>query len=288
MTLLELRGLLADRTSDPIAIRLVLEEAAGAKPSSLVLNPDREVTDDEARRAIELVEEFAAGVPLQHVLGHWAFRSTELVVDRRALIPRPETELLVDAALGELDRMRRLRPGPLRALDLGTGSGAIAISLVRECADVSVLATDVSRAALDLAMCNGGHLVAADQARLEFRIGDWWGALLVGAATAAPCRFDVICSNPPYLSVLEWSVLDPIVRDHDPFEALVGGATGTEQIERVVAGARDHLAENGALVVEIGWLQGPVAAELVRAAGATHVRVLPDLAGRDRILLARW
>jgi release factor glutamine methyltransferase len=101
-------------------------------------------------------------------------------------------------------------------------------------------------------------------------------------------RFDVICSNPPYLSVLEWSELDPLVRDHDPFEALVGGAAGTEQIERVVGGARDHLADGGTLVVEIGWSQGPVAAGIAVAAGAAKVEILPDLAGRDRILLARW
>jgi release factor glutamine methyltransferase len=289
VTLLELRGLLADRTSDPIAVRFVLEEVVGESRSALLLTPDREMSDDDVRRAIALVEEFVAGVPLQHVLGHWTFRDVELIVDERALIPRPETELVVEVALRELDRTRQDRPGPLRALDLGTGSGAIAISLVRECSDVYVVATDVSRAALDLAACNGARLAPLERERLAYRLGDWWEALPVPKCSHDSGQlFDLICSNPPYLSVLEWTDADSIVRDHDPFEALVGGAIGTEQIERIVTAARDHVADGGALVVEIGWLQGPVAADLARAAGATHVEVLPDLAGRDRILLARW
>jgi release factor glutamine methyltransferase len=288
VTLLELRGLLADRTTDPIAVRFVLEEVVGASRSELLLTPDREVSDDDVHRAIALIEEFVSGVPLQHVLGHWSFRSLELVVDQRALIPRPETELLVEVALGELDRLRQIRSGPFRVLDLGTGSGAIALSLVRECDDAVVVATDVSRAALDLAACNGSRLSLSEQSRLELRLGDWWDALIGNDSGNAAPRFDVICSNPPYLSVLEWNELDPIVRDHDPFEALVGGATGAEQIERVVAATGAHLADNGTLVVEIGWSQGPVAATIARAAGAVHVEILPDLAGRDRILLARW
>jgi release factor glutamine methyltransferase len=289
VTFLELRELLADRTSDPIAVRFVLEEVVGESRSALLLTPDREMSDDDVRRALALVEEFVAGVPLQHVLGHWTFRDVELIVDERALIPRPETELVVEAALHELDRMRQGRPRPCRALDLGTGTGAIAVSLVRECPDVFVVATDVSRAALDLAKCNGARLAPAERERLEYRLGDWWEALAESEGSHdSEDRFDLICSNPPYLSVLEWNDLDKIVRDHDPFEALVGGAIGTEQIERVVMGARDHVADGGALVVEIGWLQGPVAADLARASGATYVEVLPDLAGRDRILLARW
>jgi release factor glutamine methyltransferase len=289
VTLRELRELLADRTHDPIAVRFVLEEVVGAARAELVLTPDREISDDEVRRAIAMIEEFVGGVPLQHVLGHWAFRSVELIVDNRALIPRPETELVVEVALGELDRVRQIRSGPFYALDLGTGSGAIAISLVRERPEVSVIATDVSRAALDLAARNRSNLDLSEQERLELRLSDWWDAVGIDddAQVEVP-RFDLICSNPPYLSVLEWNELDPIVRDHDPFEALVGGAAGTEQIERVIAGVRDHLVDDGALVIEIGSSQGPVAADLGRAAGATHVEILADLAGRDRILLARW
>lgn len=289
MTLAELRGLLGARLRDPIALNCVLEEVMSAPRSQLVVQGAREVTDEELREALELVDSVAAGVPLQHVIGHWTFRTLELAVDGRALIPRPETELVVSVALEELRRLAGFRPLPLRCLDLGTGTGAIALSLVSEFPDVCVVATDVSREALALAEENRSQLAEALRDRLETRHGDWYGALAPSSGAEPPVvPFDLICANPPYLSEAEWRDVDPLVRDYDPVEALVAGAVGTEQIELILAGASRHLTAGGSLVVEIGWRQGPDVIRLANSAGADYVAVLPDLAGRDRILLARF
>jgi len=287
VTLVELRSLLTPRLSDPTTLSRVLEEVMCASRSQLVVQGDREVSDDECRQAVELVDSVLAGVPLQHVIGHWTFRTVELAVDRRALIPRPETEMLVSVALDELTRLGTSRPLPLRCLDLGTGTGAIALSLVSECPDVRVVATDMSLDALALAGENRSQLAEPLRERLELRHGDWYGALVAGEEPVV-VPFDLICANPPYLSELEWRDVDPVVRDYDPVQALVAGAIGTEAIELILADAPRHLASGGSMVVEIGWQQGPDAMRLARAAGAAHVVVLPDLVGRDRILLARF
>jgi release factor glutamine methyltransferase len=267
----------------------LLEEVMCASRSQLIVESDREVTEDQCRQAVELVDSVLAGVPLQHVIGHWTFRTVELAVDHRALIPRPETEILVSVALDELARLGTFRPLPLRCLDLGTGTGAIALSLVSECPDVRVVATDVSMEALALAGENRSQLSEPLRDRLELRHGDWYGALVAaGGADPVDVPFDLICANPPYLSELEWRDVDPIVRDYDPVQALVAGEVGTEAIELILAAATGHLTSGGSMVIEIGWKQGPDAMRLARAAGAGHVAVLPDLVGRDRILLARF
>jgi release factor glutamine methyltransferase len=274
---------------DPIALNCVLEEVMCAPRSQLIVQGARLVTDDELAQALELADSVVAGVPLQHVVGHWTFRTLELAVDRRALIPRPETEMLVSVALDELDRLAGSRLAPLRCLDLGTGAGAIALSLVSECPDVSVVATDASTEALALAAENRSRLAEPLGDRVEFRHGDWYEALAAtGGETSSVVPFDLICANPPYLSEAEWRDVDPIVRDYDPAQALVAGVVGTEQIELILAGAGKHLSDGGSLVVEIGWKQGAEATGLARSAGAGHVAVLPDLAGRDRVLLARF
>jgi len=289
VTLTELRGLLGERLPDSNALSLLLEEVMCATRSELILQGAREVTDEEFRQAVEFADLVVAGVPLQHVIGHWSFRTLELAVDGRALIPRPETEMVVSVALEELDRLSGFRPLPLRCLDLGTGTGAIALSLVSEFADVRVVATDVSSEALALAGENRSKLDEPLRDRLEMRHGDWYAALATTPCATAPAvGFDLICANPPYLSEAEWREVDPIVRDHDPVSALVGGAIGTEQIELILAGASTHLVGGGSMVVEIGWKQGPDAMRLAKSAGAGHAAVFPDLAGRDRILLARF
>jgi len=289
VTLAELRGLLGARLPDPIALNCVLEKVMCAPRSQLIVQGAREVTDEEFRQAVELLDSVVAGVPLQHVIGHWTFRTLELAVDGRALIPRPETEIVVSVALDELDRLAGFRPLPLRCLDLGTGTGAIALSLVSEYPEVTVVATDASMEALALAHQNRSQLAEPLRDRLEIRQGDWYGALAAtGCVTSPVVPFDLICANPPYLSEAEWREVDPVVRDYDPVEALVAGAVGTEQIELILAGASKHLTGGGSLVVEIGWKHGADVMRLATSAGAGHVTVLPDLAGRDRILLARF
>lgn len=286
MTLDELRSELRARTPDESTVRIVLEEITGESYAEIARHPMRTLSSVELAHARTIATDLDAGAPLQHAIGHWTFRHLELVVDERALIPRPETELLVDIVLREFARLRESGRTPLRCLDLGTGTGAIALSLVWECADVDVTATDVSADALALAKKNANRLLAGSERRLLLRLGSWYDAL--DATDSSGERFDVICSNPPYLSVSEWRAVDPIVRDHDPEGALVAGSDGLDAVRVIAAGAGRHLSPDGALVVEIGWLQGGAAAAITRAAGARFVEVLRDLAGRDRFILARF
>lgn len=224
-----------------------------------------------------------AGEPLQHVLATWSFRRLELAVDGRALVPRPETEVVAGHALAALAERRRGPGAAAVALDLGTGSGAIACSLVREDRHVSVVAVDRSEPALSLAAENRSRLEPAEAARLELRLGSWYEPVGELAGTV-----DVVVSNPPYLAAAEWPGLEPVVRDHDPRDALVAGATGLEAIEAVLAGALRVLRPGGAVVVELAPHQAEAARALARAAGASSVALHPDLAGRTRCLVASF
>jgi release factor glutamine methyltransferase len=228
-----------------------------------------------------------SGEPLQHVVGRWGFRALDVAVDGRALVPRPETEILVDLALAEWDRIAP--PGektPLHsAADLGTGSGVIALSLVAERDNLEVFAVDRSRAALDLARENLGSIPEDLRGRVHLLEGDWFVPLpdrLVG-------RLALITSNPPYVAADEWQLLDAVVRDHDPYEALVAGASGLEAVAHLVRAAPRWLSPGGALVVEIAPHQSEAVLALVAESGRAYgsAAVADDLAGRPRVLVAR-
>jgi len=247
--------------------------------------------------ALDLADRRAEGEPLQYVLGTWPFRSLELVVDRRVLIPRPETEQVVEAALAELVRLKTAQPvggDPLVCVDLGTGSGAIALSLALEGpaagASVEVWATDRSPDALDVARANQALLAALDPdaaARVSLVAGSWFDALPSQLAR----RVDLIVSNPPYVSVEDFAGLDPVVREWEPVEALVAprgrsGVAGMADIEHVVAGADRWLRPGGALVVELAPSQAYGAIDAARRAGFIRVGTARDLFGRMRMLVA--
>lgn len=236
--------------------------------------PERVVGFHEA-----MVERRAAGEPLQYVLGEWGFRTLDLFVDRRVLIPRPETETVVEVALGELRRMERIAPV---VVDLGTGSGAIALSCAAEVPDAEVWATDTSPDALAVARANlagqGGNVAS----RVRVVEGDWFGALPDSLAG----HVALIVSNPPYIADDE--TLPAEVSDWEPVGALRAGPTGLENIKRIVDEAPRWLARPGALVVELAPAQADSAVASALAAGAVHASVEPDLAGRPRALVARW
>jgi release factor glutamine methyltransferase len=239
-----------------------------------------------------LVERRLAGVPLQYVMGHWSFRSLDLVVDPRVLIPRPETEQVVEIALAEFERAAGTRPAPV-VVDLGTGTGAIAFSVAYEAGPahpaLRVWATDVDEDALAVASLNRLRLGSRDPAaaeRVTLRRGSWWRAL----PPSLHAGVDLVVSNPPYVSASEWGGLDPEVR-LEPYGALVAGqgATGVdglEAVEAVVAGAPTWLAPGGVLVVEIAPQQTEGALDAARRAGLDQPRVERDLAGRNRVLVA--
>jgi release factor glutamine methyltransferase len=228
----------------------------------------------------QLVARRAAGEPLQYVLGRWGFRQLDLFVDRRVLIPRPETEQVVEVALGEL---RHLPGEDLVIVDLGTGSGAIALSLAAEGEKGAVWATDHSADALVVARANLAGMAGRAATRVRLAEGSWWEALpgeLQG-------RVSLAVSNPPYVSSGEMATLPEVVADWEPRDALEAGPTGLEAIELIVTGSPGWLARPGALVVEIAPHQAAAVTALARSAGFSSVRVEADLAGRQRAVVAR-
>lgn len=265
-------------------------------------DPEAAVSAASAGRLKEMADRRCAGEPLQYVLGSWAFRTLELSVDPRALIPRPETEQVAEIALDEARRARREgsaagsrapsgQAEPLVVADLGTGCGAIALSLAVELEGaVTVWATDLDPDALALAAANrdrvgARHPGAAE--RVHLRLGSWFAAL----PSDLDGRIDVVVSNPPYVSEAEWGALDPGVRK-EPRRALVAaagtdGTPGMREVEAVLNGARSWLAPGGAAVVELAPTQAEPAAVLAKELGYHDVRVVPDLAGRQRAVVGR-
>jgi release factor glutamine methyltransferase len=220
-----------------------------------------------------------AGEPVQYITGRAAFRSLDLAVDRRVLVPRPETEWLVEAVLEYL--AAEARPArPPRVLDLGTGSGCIALSIASEQPQANVVATDASEGALQVARANAEALGLSH--RVTFVQGEWLDAL------ASDEKFDVIVSNPPYISAPEAGLLPADVRDWEPHAALFGGEDGLVDVRTIVDEAPRHLRAGGLLALELaearavevaGWLEG--------ARDWRGVELRSDLAGRPRMLLAR-
>ncbi|MFN8040562.1 MAG: peptide chain release factor N(5)-glutamine methyltransferase [Acidimicrobiales bacterium] len=260
--------------------RWLVEEASGHEGSDLAAGLDEPATQRGVARFDRMLARREAGEPLQHVLGHWAFRHLDLLVDGRVLIPRPETEVVVEVALAELDALGPPDGRPRRAVDLGTGSGAIGLSLAAERTGLEVWITDVSTAALDVARANLAGIGRAG-ARVRVAEGSWYDALPPELAG----EVDLIVSNPPY--VAPHDELPAEVRDHEPALALVPGPTGLEALHVVVDGAGAWLAPGGVVVVELAPGQAVGVAERAVAAGLVDVRVEPDLVGRDRMVVAR-
>lgn len=264
--------------------RWMVEQAAGMAGGGLAAEFDEPATTAAVARVDAMVARRLDGEPLQYVLGQWSFRTLELMVDPRVLIPRPETEQVVDVALAELDRS--CPPGGARrgvVVDLGTGSGAIALSVAAERPGTTVVATDVSADAADVAAANLAGLGMAG-GTVSVVVGSWFDALDAGH-TALAGTVDVVVSNPPYIA--DHEPLPPEVADHEPRLALVSGPVGTEAVAELMAGARRWLRPGGALVVEIAPHQAGDAAALAATAGYVDVTVAPDLAGRPRTLVAR-
>ena len=240
---------------------------------SRILGPEQWTTLDSWMRRRE------RGEPLQYITGRAAFRSFDLAVDPSVLIPRPETEGLVEAVLGVLSHEGAHWANP-RVLDLGTGSGVIAIAIAAEFPSATVTATDASEAALTLARSNAAACGVAE--RVQFVHGEWFEPI------PSDERFEVIVSNPPYIATGERSSLPVEVREFEPPEALFSGATGLEALREIVEQAPRHLVAGGLLALELAEMRaGEVAAWLDGAHDWNRVELREDLAGRPRVLLAR-
>lgn len=267
---------LGDRTQ----ARWMCEVASGCDGAEFVAELDQPAANAMVAHLDAMIARRLAGEPLQYVLGRWQFRTLDLMIDRRVLIPRPETEWVCETALAAARAMAR---SSLTIVDLGTGSGAIGLSMAAELApgSASVWLTDISADALDVASANLAG-IAGSAASVRVVKGSWFEALpeeLRGI-------IDVIVANPPYIAVGDPDV-EADVTSWEPHLALFAGGDGLGDIRVIVAGTVDWLRRGGAVVLEIGSDQGDATRSLLRAAGLAEVEIRQDLTGRDRIAIAR-
>jgi len=270
--------------------RWMVEHVSGYDAAELVTAESEPAAARLTAQLSELVDRRVAGEPLQYVLGGWVFRGMELLVDPRVLIPRPETEVTAQVAIDEAVRLgaRRGRPDPwagaattYAVADLGTGSGALALSLASELPDAEVWGTDASDDALAVARANLAG-TGLPSTRVRLAAGSWFDAL----PDALRGRLRVAASNPPYISESEAADLAAELR-YEPWQALVSGPTGLEAIDALARDAPAWLEPTGTLVCEIAPHQVDKAVAMARAAGFDDVLTRHDLAGRDRVLVAR-
>ena len=258
--------------SSRLNAELLIGHALGLKRMQLYLQFERPLSEAELEKIRPLVKRRSSREPLQYIVGETEFSGLKLKVDRRALIPRPETEHLIELVV------QRLAVAPAGILDLGTGSGAIALALAKIYPEAAVTALDKSSDALALAQENaaGCGLVG----RVRFYLSDWFSALPAGE------RFQLIVANPPYLSDAETNVTQPEVKDFEPVAALSAGASSTAALELIISGAGPWLAAGGLLACETGIGQHRQLRDLASKAGFGRTESLRDLTGRDRYLLA--
>ncbi len=250
---------------------LLLGEAMGCERAALVVDPNAEVPPAAGRRFGGMVRRRLRREPVAYILGRKGFRHLDLMVDSRVLIPRPETELLVEVALG-------LRPR--RVLDVGTGSGTIALAVADELPECEVVATDTSPGALEVARANAERLGLAG--RVEF----------VEGTVPEGGEFDLVVANLPYVAERDWASLQPEVTQWEPREALLAGPDGLDAYRTFIPECalllyRCAKQKKGALAVEVGEGQAPAVAELFREAGFGGIEMRRDLAGIERVVLGR-
>jgi release factor glutamine methyltransferase len=245
---------------DPREARLLLAEVCGFSQASLAASPEQEIPFDVENAFLELIEKRKAGMPVAYLLGRQEFYGLDLGVNPSVLIPRPETELLVDLALER---------SPASVLDLGTGSGAIALALKFHMRKALVVAVDADLASLNTARRNAAKL----NLEVDFRHGRWF-------APVAGERFDLIVSNPPYVAAGDPHL--PALR-YEPQGALVGGADGLDCIRDILKGAAARLRPAGWLLIEHGQGQDSAVRDLFRGAGLESAQTWPDLAGIPRV-----
>jgi release factor glutamine methyltransferase len=250
---------------------LLLAHHLRTSRARLKSHPEDRHPPESAAGYLALIERRAAGEPVAYIVGHKDFWTLRLGIDAHVLVPRPETELLIERALA---------CGPERSgsvADLGTGSGAIALALASERAEWRLVATDISAGALECAQRNAAAL---DLRRIEFVLGDWFGPL-------TSQRFEVIVSNPPYIAAADPALSAPELK-YEPRLALAAGADGLSCLRTIVRQAPAHLVSGGWLLLEHGATQAAAVARELVARGFGHVRSHCDLAGHERVTEARW
>ena len=275
---LSLRSLLSSSllpTSEAhVLMAHVLEKHYQLPRSALLSRDEMELSSEAILQWQALQSKRLAGEPIAYLLGKKGFHNIELFVAPGVLIPRPETELLVDIGLQEIERLHR----PTTVLDLGTGSGAIALAIANAAPDALVSATEQSSEALGIAKKNTQLLKL--ETRVQLMQGSWYGALSNDA------RFDIILSNPPYISNLDPHLSQGDLR-FEPISALTDHASGLTCLEAIINGAKDHLNPNGLIAVEHGFDQSDAVVDLMKSAGLNDIQTHLDLAGHHRVASGR-
>ena len=252
--------------------QVLLAHCIGRDRSFLLAHPERELSDAEARRFRLLIARRMNREPVAYITGMKEFWSLPLEVTRDVLIPRPDTEIVVEAALNLFERREKAR-----ILEIGTGSGAISIAIATEREQATVTATDYSQEALAVAFRNA--LNNGAEKRISFLCGDLF--------TPAVGTYDIIVSNPPYISEREFDRLEPEVREYEPRSALIAGPDGTEFHRRLIEGAREFLADGGWLVMELGAVQKKALEKMMHENGYCDIVFHHDYAGVERVVRAQ-
>ena len=272
------KSLLADHPKkiSRLDLQTLLAHVLGQPRSWVLAHPEASLTEEQIREWKTALAHLRRGVPLPYVLGRWEFFGLEFIVTPDVLIPRPETELLVETALS---RINNANMAIRTCIDIGTGSGCIAVALAIHAPSLALTATDISSEALAIAHANAEkHGVAG---RIELHTAD-----LFACPALADRRFDLLTANLPYIS--SWTLRTLEVYGREPSLALDGGVDGLDLIRRLLQTAPAHIAAGGALLLEIEASQGKPALELAhKAFPLAEIRVLPDLTGRDRLLTIR-
>jgi release factor glutamine methyltransferase len=255
-------------------VDLLLLRALNITRARLIAHPELAAQGASNQTYLASLRRRLAGEPIAYILGEREFYASVFKVSPDVLIPRPETELLVDVALERIDRQ-----GHIRFLDLGTGSGAIAIAIALQRPNVRVVAVDASQAALDIAINNSERLLR-DRQRIRLLRSDWFEQL-------AGMRFDVIVSNPPYVAAGDQHLDNGDLR-FEPRQALVGGGDGLDQLRRIIGLAPQYLSDGGWLIVEHGYEQAAECRQLLTQAGFVEPVSERDLAGHLRVSGGRW
>jgi len=266
------REQLATTSDSPqLDAEILLGKVLQASRAALYANPDNIISDSQAAEFEQLVSQRQSSKPVAHLTGMREFWSLQLKVTPDVLIPRPETELLVERALLHIPAK-----GDCRLVDLGCGSGAIAIAIATERPDCTISATDTSQSALTIAKENADRHCPG---QIHFCVGNWFEPL-------EDQRFTLIVSNPPYVSSEQPQLTDPEL-EYEPQQALYSGADGLDDIRKLIANTPKHLHKDGYLLLEHGFDQADTIAELLKQAGFTNIKMHRDLAGQPRVTEAQ-
>ena len=253
--------------------RILIAHATGLSPAQLIASSDETLSPEHWQKITQYLERRLSGEPVDIILGYKDFWKDRFIISKDVLSPRPETEGIISRALALMPPQKIRAP---KILELGVGSGALTLSLLREYPNARALGVDISQKALGIARQNAKAL----SLECEFIQSDW--------LSSVSGEFDLIVSNPPYITGDEMKALPKAVSMHDPHLALYGGEDGLEAYRRITQESRPHLRVNGYLIFEIGASQGSAVQSIMEGCGFKDVEIHPDLAGHDRIVSGRW